>query len=210
VFTAIQSRLWQSRVVNPAPHLLRVLIPLGAGLYYFGLTLSTEATRNGALALVAVALWVLALVNSTFNVAASRHDSQRIALRKRLAVARDYFQRELRQPSPALLDAWFPWIIGFGLGQHIDRWFRAFSGVTPDTMMTDYARTDSSGGTSSGGGWTGFGGGGGFSGGGSSASFASAVGGMAAAVSAPSSSGSSGSGGGGGGGSSGGGGGGGW
>lgn len=211
VFTAIQARLWQTRVVRPAPHLLRVLIPVGVGLYYFGLVLRDQDHRVSALALLAVTLWVLALVNSVFNISASRHDAERIALRKRLAAAREYFQRELRKPSPALLDAWFPWIIGFGLGRHIDRWFRGFGGASPHTTMPLHHSSSGSGtGSGASGGWSGFGGGGGFSGGGSSASFAAAVGGMAAAVAAPSSSGSGGGGGGGGGGSSGGGGGGGW
>lgn len=206
-FTAIQARLWQTRVMRPAPHLLRVLIPVGLGLYWFGLELRSQDNRVSALALLAVTLCVLALVNSVFNLSASRHDAERMALRKRLAVAREYFQRELRKPSPALLDAWFPWIIGFGLGRHIDRWFRGFGAASHHAMPVVHSSAGS--GTSSGasGGWSGFGGGGGFSGGGSSASFAAAVGGMAAAVSAP---GSSSSGGGGGGGSSGGGGGGGW
>jgi uncharacterized membrane protein YgcG len=209
LFTAIQARLWQTRVVRPAAHLLRVLIPVGVGLYYFGVVLRDHDNRVSAWALMAVTLWVLALVLSVFNIAASRHDAERIALRKRLAAAREHFTRELRKPSPALLDAWFPWIIGFGLGSHVDRWFRGFGGASHDTMPLVHASSGSSGGSGSGGGWSGFGGGGGFSGGGSSASFAAAVGGMAAAVSAPSSSGSGG-GGGGGGGSSGGGGGGGW
>lgn len=211
VFTAIQARLWQARVVRPAPHLLRVLIPLVIGLYYLGLVLRDQDSRVSVVALAAVALWVLALVHSVFNISASRHDAARLALRKRLAAAREYFERELRKPSPALLDAWFPWIIGFGLGPHIDRWFRGFGGAPRDTMPIVHSNAGSGTSAGAGGGWSGFGGGGGFSGGGSSASFAAAVGGMAAAVSAPSSSGSSGGGGGGGGGgSSGGGGGGGW
>lgn len=211
VLTAIQARLWQTRVVRPAPHLLRVLIPVGVGLYFFGVVLRDQDNRVSALALAAVTLWVLALVTSVFNICATRHDAERIALRKRLAAARAYFQRELRKPSPALLDAWFPWIIGFGLGPHIDRWFRGFGGASPHTTMPLHHSSSGSGsGSAAGGGWSGFGGGGGFSGGGSSSSFAAAVGGMAAAVAAPSSSSSGGGGGGGGGGSSGGGGGGGW
>jgi len=207
-FTAIQARGWRTRVVRPAPHLLRVLIPMALWLSGVGATLLDQRTRVGALALLGLALFTLGLVNSVFNLAASRHDADRIALRKTLAGARDYFERELHRPSPALLDAWFPWIIGFGLGPRVDRWFRAFG--APSSHSHHAAHATRSAGPVGGGGWSGFGGGGGFSGGGSSASFAAAVGGMAAAVPTPSRSGSSGGGRSGGGGRAGGGGGGGW
>lgn len=123
---------------------------------------------------------------------------------------RAFFKSELAKPRPELQDAWFPYLIAFGLGSHIDKWFRAFGGAVDHAAMAGAvtaSNVDSRGGGSS---WTGFGGGGGFSGGGSSASFAAAVGGIAASVPSPSSGGSGGGGGGGGGGSSGGGGGGGW
>ncbi len=208
-FTALQAFLWRGRVVNPAPHLLRVLIPIGAGLWAVSCIILANTGRTGPLVLAGTALWCLALVNSLFNIATARQSADRIALRKRLAAAREFFARELGRAQPALLDAWFPWIIGFGLGKHTDRWFRAFGGATESVLATQGTTTSHGG--SQGGGWSGFGGGGGFSGAGSSASFAAAVGGMAASVPSPSSSGSGGGGGGGsGGGSSGGGGGGGW
>ena len=103
-------------------------------------------------------------------------------------------------------------LLAFGLGPHIDRWFRSFA--APDAVRASHpgviaaaAATGSSGGSS---GWSGGGpqfGGGSWGGGGAGGSWSVAAAGLAAGVSAPS---SSGSGGGGGGGSSGGGGGGGW
>ena len=209
LFAFSQAAVWQKRVRDPAPHLLRVLIPVFVMVAVLGNVLAEGYFRAGAAALGGLTLFVLALINSTFNMARSRHDAARLALRKRLTAARDHFREELRRPTPTLDDKWFPWLIAFGLGPQIDRWFKAFGGESVGAMAA--ASTMGSGSSSSGGGpsWTGFGGGGGFSGGGSSASFAAAVGGMAGAVAAPSSSGSSG-GGGGGGGSSGGGGGGGW
>jgi uncharacterized membrane protein YgcG len=204
-----QAAVWQKRVRSPAAHLLRVLIPVLLMVVALSTVLAEGRYRAGAVALGGLTLLVLALINSTFNIARSRHDAARLALRKRLAAAREHFLEELRRPTPTLDDKWFPWLIAFGLGPHIDRWFKAFGGESVAAMAS--TRTGMGSGSSSSSSapsWTGFGGGGGFSGGGSSASFASAVGGMAGAVSAPSS--SSSGGGGGGGGSSGGGGGGGW
>jgi uncharacterized membrane protein YgcG len=172
--------------------------------------LATGITQVSLLAVVGLAALFVALANSVFNQARSRENLERIGFRRRLAVAREYFISELRRQQPRMKDEWFPYLIAFGLGKNMDRWFAAFGGEAArrTTTATSHSSgsSDSSG---SGGGWSGFGGGAGFSGGGASASWAAAAGSMAAGVSAPSSGGSSG-GGGGGGGSSGGGGGGGW
>lgn len=202
-----QAALWRNRAHRLPAHLLRFLLPLGAGLWLLIGVLDSESIRVGARMLAGVTLWVLALMVALFNQARSRHSAERIALRKRLTAARNRFRKELSSERPQLKDEWFPWLIAFGLGSRIDRWFRAFGGAAGGSMPTASAISSSSGSSSGGSSWTGFGGGGGFAGAGSSASFAAAVGGMAASVPAPS---SSGSGGGGGGGSSGGGGGGGW
>ena len=133
--------------------------------------------------------------------------------RRRFLAARNYFQRELRKPSPRLDDAWLPYLLAFGLGPDMDRWFKVNGNVATGSSSADFSG-GSTGHTSGQGSsaWTG--GGGAFSGAGASGSWVSAVGTLAAGVSAPSSGGSSSgggsSGGGGGGGSSGGGGGGGW
>lgn len=206
----IQAALWQRRVEHAAVHLLlRIALPLlaaGAALAWLVANGFPTVSASGLAGLV---LFAGGLGLSATNIARARHDAIRIAARKRLAAARALFADELRTTTPALLDAWFPWILAFGLGREADRWFRAFGAATSASHLSSSA---ASGGGRSGGssaGWSGFGGGGGFAGGGSSGSFAAAIGGMAASVAAPSSSGSGG-GGGGGGGSSGGGGGGGW
>jgi len=187
-------------------------IPLAIGLYAFAQQLLFQPVDAlGPITLIGLTLWVCGQLMSVFNVAASRHSAERVAARKRLFAARRLFREELRNERPALKDAWFPYVIAFGLGGAADKWFRAFGGASHagGAVMTG-ASSGSFGGRDSGGsGWTGFGGGGGFSGGGSSASFAAAVGGMAASVPSPSSS-SSGGGSSSGGRSSGGGGGGGW
>lgn len=173
--------------------------------------LITGETRAGVLAWLGVTMLALAVVRSVLNNAQSREGPERIALRRRLALAREWFEEQLSKPEPPLKDEWFPYLIAFGLAKHMDKWFRAFGGAAAvATHSTSSSSWSGSSGSGSGG-WTGFGGGGGFSGGGASATWAAAAGSMAAGVSAPSSSGgSSGGGGGGGGGSSGGGGGGGW
>ena len=170
---------------------------------------------------LAITLIALALFNSIVNSARSRERSQGIALRKRLASARRYFQDELDRPQPALRDEWFPYVLAFGLDDDAQDWFRSYgaqsrSGSTPLWRSSSSASSSSSGGSSSTGPTTWTGGGGAFGGAGASASWAMAASSLSAGVSPPSSSGSgssSGGGGGGGGGSSsssGGGGGGGW
>lgn len=212
----VQAYFWQRRVMDLALHSLRFAIPLALLLALLVSVLvgvpvpGAGRVRASAFTFAGLTLLAIAFVNSTLNQAMSRQSPARIALRKRLAAAREYFRVELRQETPALRDAWFPYLIAFGLGAHIDKWFRAFGSAgagTPSPAILAGAGARGGSSSPSGSGWTGFGGGGGFAGGGSSASFAAAVGGIAGSVAAP---GSGGSGGGGGGGSSGGGGGGGW
>ena len=208
IFTVIVAAVSQRAATRFDKVLVVLALPIavGVGLLAFILLLST-AHPVGPLTLAGLGAWTLALANSACNLAASRHSAEGIALRQRLFAARRFFRDELRKPQPALRDAWFPYVLAFGLGRHADKWFKAFGGAAT-------ARGIASGGTigttsrTDAGGWTGFGGGGGFAGAGSSASFAAAVGGMAASVPSPSS--SSSGGGRSGGGSSGGGGGGGW
>jgi uncharacterized membrane protein YgcG len=161
-------------------------------------------------------LLALALFNSVINQARSRERAQGIALRKRLAAARRYFQEELNQPQPALRDEWFPYVLAFGLDKDARDWFKAHGGKSTSDRETSWSSSHSSSSSSSGSsssaptGWSG--GGGSFGGAGATAGWAVAASALAAGVAAPSSSGSSSGGGGGGGGgsSSGGGGGGGW
>ena len=153
-----------------------------------------------ALALIPVAIW-----NSLLNNARSRESDGTIRKRRLLGTGRRLLRRELASAHPRLHDGWLPYLLAFGLGREVDRWFRAFGGASRGTTFTS---TSSSGGSFGSGGSSGWSGGGGqFGGAGAMASWSVAAAGMASGVSAPS---SSSSGGGGGGGSSGGGGGGGW
>lgn len=201
---------WRNRVHAVGPTSLLFAIPLGIALAIVQVIVITGITLASTVALAGLTLLFVALANSIFNQARTRENADRIAFRRRLATARAFFEGELRRDQPRLNDAWFPYLIAFGLGKHMDKWFNAFGGTSAlSTSRHSSGSWGGSGGRSDGG-WTGFGGGGGFAGGGSSGSWVAAASSMAAGVSAPSSSGGSSGGGGGGGGSSGGGGGGGW
>ncbi len=203
---------WRNRVHGVGAAALFFLVPLGIALSVLLVVVISGVTRASALALAGLSLLFIALANSILNQARSRENTERLAFRRRLAIAREFFVEELKRDTPRLKDSWFPYLIAFGLGKHMDKWFRAFAGESSASVTNvGYSSGGRDGGSgSSGGGWTGFGGGAGFSGGGSSGSWAAAAGSIASGVSAPSSSGGGSGGGGGGGGSSGGGGGGGW
>ncbi len=174
-----------------------ILLVSASGVLYF---LLTGALRAGTAALAGATLLCMAMVQGTLAMARSRQGSDKILFRKKLAAAREWFRQELARPAPRLRDEWYPYLLAFGLGPEVDRWFRAYGSSGAGAGS---AAGGDTGGSSSGR-WTG--GGGAFGGGGASGSWAAAAGAMAAGVSSS----SSGSGGGGGGGSSGGGGGGGW
>jgi uncharacterized membrane protein YgcG len=206
---AVPAYFWQKRMHGFALSALGFLWVPAVFLY-----LAFTAIRSGGetlvLALSGALLLRLAVVNSLFNLARTRNGPHRIARRKVLVAARDFFVRELKSPRPRLQDDWFPYIVAFGLAGGVEKWFRAYGAEQAGSRagVLSSSRASPSSPAPSGGGWTG--GGGSFGGAGASASWAAAAGALAAGVSAPSSSGSGGGGGGGGGGSSGGGGGGGW
>lgn len=116
----------------------------------------------------------------------------RIVFRKRLYAAREWFREQLALASPALHDEWLPYILAFGLGKNVDRWFRAHSAPSTDRNVSTGSTTwsssssSSSWSSSSGSSWTG--GGGAFGGAGATGAWAAAAGAMAAGVAAPSSS----------------------
>jgi uncharacterized membrane protein YgcG len=203
----IPAYFWQKRMHG---FLLPALgfLWLPAVLLYFSYRGMASLAQTVPLFLVGLLLLNLAIVNNLFNVARTRNGPHRIARRKMLVAAREFFVRELKNPRPRLEDRWFPYIVAFGLSSGVERWFRAHGGEQAAVASRADGATSSGGSSASpSGGWTG--GGGSFGGAGASASWAAAAGALAAGVSAPSS-GGSGGGGGGGGGSSGGGGGGGW
>ena len=210
IFASVCANLYKNRITSPHFRFILFLIPLvamAAAFSWFALEFRPNA---GTLTLSCIALYILCLCNSVFNNARTHQDRERIALRKRLAAGREFMRRELGKRRPHLEDSWYPYLLAYGLGPVVDRWFRAFGGNV-GVSSSGTVNGGPGGGLSSAGSAAGFSGGGGaFGGGGSSGTWAAAAGGLAAGVAAPSSSGGSGGGGGGGGGGSGGGGGGGW
>jgi uncharacterized membrane protein YgcG len=199
--------IYRRRIDGMLLHALTFLwVP--AALLVFSYLGIASGGRSSLLLSVGLLLVRIGMVNNFLNLARTRDGARKIARRKALAGARRFFERELSGRSPRLSDAWFPYVLAFGLGPSADRWARSFgaAGAGGSVTAAHSASGSSSSSSGSSGGWTG--GGGNFGGAGASASWAAAAGGLAGGVSAPSSGG--GGGGGGGGGSSGGGGGGGW
>ena len=176
----------ESMVLN----LLLMFLPPTLAAVGFSLTV----TQSGSsLLTTGLFFFTVAMIHNIFSLAKTRDDSEGVLLCQQLTAARRYFKQELQKARPELEDSWFPYLMAFGLGEQMDRWFSQYGG--PAGMA--------GAGDSTGTGISGFSGGGGqFGGGGASGAWMAAAQSLAAG-SSPSSSG-------GGGGSSGGGGGGGW
>lgn len=204
IFGLIAASDFAGRVVHLKLHALKVAVPLllMAGAVVGLVWCIAAAVPLGIPVLLGVPLLVLGAAMIMLACAQTGDSPARLHLRRRLAAAREWFKLQLGSRKPQLEDAWVPYLLAFGLGPHIDRWFRA-SGAGRASAATGMLSPAS--GSSAASRWTG--GGGTFGGAGATGSWASAAGGLAAGVSASASSGSSG---GSGGGSSGGGGGGGW
>lgn len=208
VVACIFARRWSQDMAASPRGALTFIAPAGLGVWgVWNELLSFELSFWGSAALASFgALSVLIVV----VVARSADGPRGVALRKRLAAAREYFARELSKPEPRIADDWFPYLMALDLGRNVDRWFRAFGGTNEQGSEVGFrssTSSSSSGGISSsstGSGWTG--GGGAFGGAGAAGSWAAATTAMAAGVASASSSsggssgGSSSSGGGGGGG----------
>jgi hypothetical protein len=194
----LQAIVWRKRVLRPGVHLLRVLVPvfgLVGGLVWL---VQQDSLPAGLLTYAALTAFGLGFGKAILDAARSPHARDRILLRKRLVAAREYFRRELASPTPQLEQAWYPFLLAFGLHRQVNRWFKAFgapdgsAGATGSSMRT----AGSASGLSSASGdrsWGGFGGGGGFAGAGATVAFGAAVSGFSSGISAPSSSSSGGS-----------------
>ena len=197
------ARDWQHRVAPlwPGALILSMLVLLTVGLYastfVFGSTF-----RLGWPVLTGLVCWALGLLNSVANSARLLESPERVALRQRFAAARRYFKGELAKREPRLDNSWYPYLVAFGLGKRVDKWFKAFGGQSTSLGVSDSSIVSSSSSalsstSSSGSSFRGFGGGGGFAGAGGGMDFGSgfgaAVSGMASSVPSPSSSSSGGS-----------------
>ncbi|MGZ7077970.1 MAG: DUF2207 domain-containing protein [Thermoanaerobaculia bacterium] len=144
---------------------------------------------------IALCLWALVAVKNTLDVMRTPESPERIAVRKRLLAARNYFIHELRSQQPRLRDDWYPYLLAFGLGTQVERWFGAF-GKRSTSDQFAAARTSSSSTSSSSTSMASdspafTGGGGAFGGAGATGGWAVAAAAMAAGVASPSSSDSS-------------------
>ncbi len=163
---------------------------------YFLWFVAGPGTVEASLTLIAgVVTAALAVLLGSIDAMSSRQPREGVAFRKKLASGREFFISELKKDQPGLRDEWFPWILAFGLSNHVDQWStRAGSpGSTRRSNGTPFTSSSSS--SSSGSSPESFGGftGGRSGGAGGGAAWVSAASGMAASVSPPSSSGSSGS-----------------
>jgi hypothetical protein len=122
--------VWRGRIsalwVSGVPMIVLPLATAGAFASYVVLN---DSVRVSAMLLAGLVLWQLTLAYLIASSAASTQSPDLIAQRKRLAAARNYFAAELRKPEPALQDAWYPYMLAFGLGSRVDRWFTAFGGT---------------------------------------------------------------------------------
>lgn len=201
IVSAIVAYSWRGKVDRLRRGVFWIsLLPLGYFLLYGLLAVSgpiqvdpTLTVSPGYLAVLGYGLLLLGIYRSGLNMASSRETREGIATRKWLGGARRYLAGELGRRQPGFSDAFFPYLLAFGLDKDVDRWFRAFGGPAANDTFTRTAPTggySTGGGSSSGGSFTG--GGGMFGGGGASAGWAAAATSVAAGVAAPSSSGSSG------------------
>lgn len=194
--------LHRRRADRLTPWTIALLAPMAlaagglAWAIYYGPDRIPDVDNIGIFGLAALALLPLGFFLGALNLARTRDRPPAVAARQRLALVRRYFAEQLDQAVPALENGWQPYLLAFGLGKEMERWYRSYGGASPDagelrvaepaSTRTHYPH------------WTG--------GAVTHAGWAEAVRSMAAGVASP----SSGGGGVGGGGSSGGGGGGGW
>lgn len=195
--------------------LIPVALGMGAAALYLWRWADSGVEPASNSLVVGVVLLALSLLFAGVGALKSTQHRAALAFRKTLASGREFFIAELAKDRPALRDDWFPWVLAFGLGKHMDEWSALRAGGS--TMHSSGGTSSSSFGSGDGGfagdTWTGFAGGR-SGGGGGGASWSTAAAGLASPI-APASSSSSGGGSSGsssssGGGSSGGGGGGGW
>jgi hypothetical protein len=152
---------WRARIDRGPWSVLRFLIPGGLMLLlagavatgFRGVPILSQVFSSGFSFEVRLgaALLALAFFNSVINQARSRERAQGIALRKRLASVRRYFQEELEKPQPALRDEWFPYVLAFGLDKDARDWFKAHGGKSTSDRETSWSSSPSS--SSSSGGW---------------------------------------------------------
>lgn len=175
----ILASAWSKRLVKQGAHFVPLIIPLLIMAVVIGWLLVSGVLRLHPLVLMGLAVLCIAAFNSALNGAKSNEGPEQIQFRKRLAAAREYFRGQLKKEQPALRDAWYPYLIAYGLGNNIDKWFKAHgSGLAASSSVGSVGRSSGIGSSTT---WTG--GGGAFGGAGATGSWAAVSGAMAAGVS---------------------------
>jgi uncharacterized membrane protein YgcG len=135
VIAAVRARQFRDRVDPPladARFLRHWFVAFGAVVVALAMLsppmapLELAAHFLGALTLAAMVAWS----------AWPKDRARGIALRKRIAEARGYFQAQLRTRQPQLDDAWHPYLIALGLAPQVDSWFAAY-GRAPQREKQD-------------------------------------------------------------------------
>jgi hypothetical protein len=135
----------------------------------------------------------LTVYSFVMSGARSKASREKLLLRSRISMARDWFRKQLRQRNPELRDEWMPYLLALGLGRNVERWFSAFGGaVVASGGYASSSAYDSpsfgSASASSGGAATAWSGGGGsFGGAGATGSWAAAATMLGSGASAPAS-----------------------
>jgi uncharacterized membrane protein YgcG len=169
---------WQRRLVKQGAHFVPLIIPLVIMAGVIGWLLVSGALLLNPLVLAGLAVLCIAAFNSALNFAKSQEGPEQIRFRQRLAAAREYFREQLMNAQPALRDAWYPYLIAYGLGNSVDKWFKSYgSRISASSPVGSIGRSS---GISSSTSWTG--GGGAFGGAGATGSWAAVAGTMAAGV----------------------------
>ncbi|HXI11819.1 MAG TPA: DUF2207 domain-containing protein [Thermoanaerobaculia bacterium] len=199
IFTIAGPARWRTRKDLGISHALRAMIPslvvVLAVIYQLSRVMTVDKPWfpiEMQLGASMLALWMFATAVSSLR---SRESRMRIAHRRMLTTAREYFRRELEKDRPSLDDAWYPYLLAFGLSREMDLWSETFSAAPSTGSILDRSSTTRSSSSSSSSGPTPSfsGGGAAFGGAGSSGSWAGAASMMAAGVATSSSGGSGGS-----------------
>ncbi|MEM7585602.1 MAG: DUF2207 domain-containing protein [Acidobacteriota bacterium] len=141
----------------------------------------------GIFGVLSLAILPPAALSLWLHLARTRESRQGVRRHHQMAAVRRLFAIELERPEPDLDDAWFPYVLAFGLDKEAAEWFERHGGESD----ADYGTPTISASSDASPRWTG--GGGAFGGAGASASWGAAAAGLAAGVASPTTSGSTGS-----------------
>jgi len=173
--------------------LITVALAVGAAALYLWRWADSGVEPASDGFVVGVVMLALSVLFAGVGALKSTQHRAALAFRKMLASGREFFITELAKERPSLRDEWFPWVLAFGLGKHMDEWSAQRGSGSTNLAGGDSTSPGSfSSGTSSGSGtWTGFAGGR-SGGGGGGASWSTAAASLAAPIAAAASSSSSG------------------